>query len=346
MNAKPLLLKKGNLALFCSVAALCEVTEILVFLSLRMHKPFLTAALYFIILAWQYGWLRYTDSYKSFALLLLIATAVTGPFGCGICLLASIIYGNQAGIAVTPDEWIKSYFFYEEKEETEKIHERIAFGLDNLKPPHDIEPLQDILETGTVLQKQMVVVKIMRYFCSHFAPFLLRAVQDDNVAVRVQAATAMAKIERDFMTQYIALENALQHAPDPYEIRLKLAHLYDDYAHVGLIDEGSRTYFREKAITAYEACFAERKTAELRHLISRLYVRHGQYERAETLLSPAVASETLSVTSVLWYMEALFHLKKFRELRDTAIHYASVLKGSSKNLFPQEIKNVLCTWSA
>ena len=54
-----------------------------------------------------------------------------------------------------------------------------------------------------MLQKQMAIAKITQYFQPRFAPLLLQAVQDSNAAVRVQAATGLAKIEHDFMSQYL-----------------------------------------------------------------------------------------------------------------------------------------------
>ncbi len=346
MNVKPASLGKEGLALFCVAASACGVLELMIVSLLRSYHFAPAASIYLAVILWQLVWLRYTRHNRQFAMFLLIMTTIAGPFGCGICLLAAIIYGCVVSNAVLPDEWIRSYFFYEEKEASEKIHERITFGLDNLKPAHDIEPLQDILETGTVLQKQMVIAKITRYFCPQFSPFLLQAIQDENPAVRVQAATAMAKIERDFMTQYIALEDALENNPGDYETRLRLAQLYDSYAHAGLIDEESRKSCREKAISIYENCLKEQGNSQLRHLLARLYVRHGFYGKAEAILYPEIESGAIPFTGMLWYMEALFHLKKFKPLRQVAGQYIPMLSGAGNPMFQKEMENVLCTWNS
>ena len=76
-----------------------------------------------------------------------------------------------------------------------------------------VEPFNDILSGGSVVQKQLALAKIARYFRPNLAPLLLQAIHDPDAAVRVQAATAMARIERDFMKRRMDLEKKLAGQP-------------------------------------------------------------------------------------------------------------------------------------
>ncbi|MGB9152658.1 MAG: hypothetical protein WCD70_06185 [Alphaproteobacteria bacterium] len=258
-----------------------------------------------------------------FAAFMLPAVAVTGPFGALFCLLAALTHRFSSGDAESPAEWIEKLFERDAEDEGASICERIAMGLDTFKATENVMPFRDILAGGTTLQKQAAVAKISRYFRPQFAPLLLQAARNSNAAVRVQAATALAKIERDFMMRYINLENTFKNIPDHDPAKLKLADLYDDYAYANLLDDQNRHALREKAIHLYESCLGHEDRPEWRVRAARLYLRHEQPEKARQLLRPLV--EKNYCAALYWYMEALFRLKQYAALRDLADTYATDL---------------------
>jgi hypothetical protein len=284
---------------------------------------------------------------ERFSTFLLPCTIAAGPFGAGICLLAALVHKYCAVEAVSPSEWIESLFEREKDSESDRLHERISLGLDDFEAASDVEPFRDILTGGTVLQKQMAVAKIARHFRPQFAPLLMQAANDSNTAVRVQAATALAKIERDFMSRYIKLENALKDLPNSDPDKLKLAELYDEYAHAGLLDDNNRQALRLKAIAIYEACLAETNNPEWRVRLARLFLRQDEPESARRWLEPIIQSGNASRGAMYWYMEALFRLKLFGELRRLAGSDSPILKRTAANQpYMGEIENLLNVWQA
>jgi hypothetical protein len=253
---------------------------------------------------------------------LCLATLLAGPFGAGLCFLAALVHDRCAPNALSPAEWIESLFERTAVRESDRLYERIIFGLDDFEAVSGVEPFADILSSGTVLQKQMAIAKIARYFRPAFAPLLLQSARDPNAAVRVQAATALAKIERDFMARYMRLETELKNVPDQDPAKLELAQLYDDYAHAGLLDEGNRNDLRQKAIGIYEACLKERDNTDWRVRLARLYLRQNQPDKTLVWLEPVVTMETPPRGAMLWYMEALFRMKKFDAVRHFSGRYA------------------------
>jgi hypothetical protein len=295
---------------------------------------------------WAYFARRHYERDR-FSAFLLPLTMVAGPFGAGICLLAALVYAHCSPDAVSPSEWIESLFEREKDRESDRLHERIVLGLDDFEAAANVEPFRDILAGGTILQKQMAVAKIARHFRPQFAPLLLQAANDLNAAVRVQAATALAKIERDFMARYIKLENALKDLPDYDPAKLKLAELYDDYAHAGLLDDNNRQSLRLKAIAIYEACLAQKDNSEWRIRLARLYLRHDRPEEARRWLQPVIESENAPRGAMYWYMETLFRLKKFGDLRKLAGRDVPLpLKKTGHQPYFGEVESVVDVWQS
>ncbi|MGE3624058.1 MAG: hypothetical protein AB7H77_09355 [Bdellovibrionales bacterium] len=283
---------------------------------------------------------RHGERFSLYLLPLLIAT---GPFGAGIGLIAALIYTRQSPNATSPSEWIDNMFDHHETRESDHLHERISFGLDDFESSTGVEPFRDILSGGGILQKQMAIAKIARYFRPAFAPLLLQAARDRNAAVRVQAATALAKIERDFMARYIRLENELRDLPDHDPAKLELAELYDDYAHADLLDDNNRQSLRIKSIHIYEACLAQHDDPAWRIKLARLYLRENMPEKSCEWLKPLVEAADPQLSAVLWYMEALFRLKRFGELRQLAAAHAPTYRISTDAAY-NDLANLPLVW--
>lgn len=280
-----------------------------------------------------------------FSLLLALATACVGPFGAVLGFLAIVVYKLGTASALDPSEWIENIFSSHEISERERLQERLESDLDRSAAETGVEPFQDILANGTILQKQMTIAKITRYFHAKFTPLLFEAARNKMLAVRVQAATAVAKIEHDFMARYKRLEKELEKFPGRHDHRIELAQLYDDYAYAGLTDEEDRQSLRGKAIKIYEAHVAQKGDQGLLVRLARLYLRQDQPEKASELLGSVALSGTGTPAAASWYMEALFRQRRLKELRQFAESYAAS-RGKPAALYPvQEPDEIFRVWN-
>jgi hypothetical protein len=340
--------KKQSMRRFCFLATTVMLIEIVAFSFL--NKPYgmtIATGIHLSLMIGLYLWIRH--SYKKrggrFQMLLLIMTSATGPFGAAVCLMTAVGYSFFSGIAMHPNEWITKFFAEQEMQENIPLSERIELGMENLSEASDVEPFADILNCGTMANKQTVIAKITRHFRPQFAATLLRAAQDNNPAIRVHAAAALAKIERHFMAQYMGLEKALKNIPNHDKSRLQLAQVYEDYAQAGLIDEHSIYTLRIKAINIYEAYLAFNDYPEIKLRLARLYLHQNQAEKALSLLGETIATEKITPhILILLYMESLFCLRKFSEIRLVAKHYGHDFSITDNHNNHSEFEGALCSW--
>ena len=319
------MLKKEPMLMVLCLAADGFIAELGVCFELLSPANFkLALSIHIVTVALLTLWTFYLSRRHDFrfSLLLVLGTVVMGPFGAAVGFLAIIVYKLSTSSSVDPLEWMDNFFLPQKISLSERLRERLDSDLKRSAPAIST-PYQDILTNGTILQKQMTIAKITRYFRSQFAPLLLQAARNPEPAVRVQAATALAKINRDFMTRYMRLENELKDIPDSHERRIKLAQLYDDYAFAGLTDEESRHSMRSKAIKIYEAHVTQSNDQGLIVRLARLYLRQDQPEKASQLLGPVAMSGDTTLATASWYMEALFCQRRLKELRQFARAYAA-----------------------
>lgn len=336
--------RKESLTLFFCLAAVTLAAECFAAISLSVGQWQEAAALHGMVMSILLLWICHRPGIYRFAPLLLLMTAVAGPLGAAICIVSALVFASRAPNAVPPSVWIDAILNQEDTRDGDRLHDRLSMGLDNHALNSGVEPFQDILSSGTVLQKQMVTLKIARYFRPQFAPLLLQAAQDPNAAVRVQAATALAKIEHNFMTRCMQIEKHLKANPHDDAQSLRLAMLYDEYAQAGILDEITQAILCQKAIAIYEQQLVRRGDTELEERLARLYLCQHHPEKAFNLLDKAVESGDITPLAVLCYIEALFHLKKLGQVRRIATRYAYALTRLSGYTVIKEVENVLGAW--
>ncbi len=343
-------LTRGHLVIFLFMAVPVLIVECaVVYAGARMNMALFAMSVHVVTVMALSAWVYYAYGWRDCRLsaLLLVMTAAAGPFGAMICMMIAVGYLFFKPTGITPYEWIDSMLSNEENKETNNVTERINFNLDNHAANSAVEPFKDILAGGSVLQKQMTIAKISRYFNPQFAPLLLKAVQDANPAVRVQAATALAKLERHFMMQYMQLEKEMVNRPDFDEARLQLAKVYDDYADAGLLDECSLHNLRIKAIQTYEAYLAHYTNPEIKVRLAISYLRYNQPEKSYALLKQGIKSgEITDPAAILWYMEAMFALNKFSEIRCVLKSYANELASLDDEESGMTVGWLLSSWKS
>lgn len=344
---------------FCTMAIVTMLAELSILRKLLQTDGFsIAASLHLLVVLLLAIWLYNAKRLKRddrLLLLLLVMVAITGPFGAGICLLSAMAYMlMEVDVNESAAKWITNFSAYGGAQELNALESGMQYGQLALNQDNasccDTQPFSDILIGGTVLQKQMAIAKITRHFQPCFAPLLLNALSDVNAAVRVQAATAIAKIERDFMMEYLRRKKKIKSASD--EAGLQMADLCDNYAYSGILDEAASSNLRATAIGIYEENLSRHKDQDQQLCLARLYLRSEQTGKACSLLEDIIGSGNEDASAILWYMEALFRLKEFSRLRQLVKEYGYLLKdfandsvkdfGSSNSKL--ETKDMLGVW--
>ncbi len=252
-----------------------------------------------------------------YGLLLWLSTAAFGPLGPGGVLLAMVVERQQARSATSLAEWHASLFPPSEEGAHAALWRQVGQrGHDRPATP-DVTPFLDLLQFGSVPQRQAVIGIIVQQFSPAFAPALRAALRDDHNVVRVQAATAIARIEQQFFERTVALEAAVEQAPDDAAAVLALATHFDDQAFAGLLDPAREQACRTKATEWYgrrlELEPGDRNT-EFR--LARLLLRRGLPNDAEPRFRRLAADGYPAAT--LWLMESLFAARRFDEVHAVA----------------------------
>lgn len=334
---------------FCAVAIASLVVEGMLLLLLDNHSiPIVLGVAAHLGLVSSLGiWStlgRSTGGDKRLSLLLTLTTLMLGPFGAlgTLGTFASCLVTGRSTFAL--EDWHASLF----PEAGDPISSELIVGFDSGQPHEEtgvaVIPFKDILSFGTVEQKMEVLVRISKQFRPSLGPALKMALNDGSNAIRVQAGTIMAKIDHDFTRRACLLE---EHCAEPDvdpAVWLVLARHYDDYAHSGLVDEDRQRRLRRQALASYEKYLAQvGDDQESRVAIGRILLRSGQFEKAATWLEESIRDDHPSPQIVIWYMECLSCLSRYRELRQMA-------QKTFKNLqacdgFPQEVLDAVRLWA-
>jgi len=251
--------------------------------------------------------------------MLLIATTIAGPFGASGMLVTMVLGEIFSRTSITFEEWYESLFPTEETNEGRGILGLVK-GINALADGQtNVLPLNDILSFGSFAQKQAAVTLITKYYKPSFAPVLKKALADESNAIRVQAATVMAKIEAEFLPKMMALSREAGKRPgDAAALRALAAH-YDDYAFSGVLDPKREVETRGLAVETYRKLLALDATdANARAAVGRLLVRQRKYEDAADWYARYPVAEWPPAAR-LWHMESLFALGRYAELRALAV---------------------------
>lgn len=275
--------------------------------------------------------------------LLAITTAVFGPLGAAGSLLVFILRVIFPADAQGFEAWYRALFPEDEVEE----ERRLASLLDRVAGQEgevSIGPLFDILSHGTRAQKQIAIAVMTRGFNPVFAPALRMALRDTDNAIRVQAATSMTTIENNFMKRAAALDKAARAAPDSPEALKAVAQFNDDYAATGLLDPLRERRSRRTALDTYlKYLKLVPSDGPARLAVARLLIRRKRYSVAAAVLERCRHDALFTPNMAPWYMECLFHLRRYPELRRFAhSHLGDV---AQLDQFPIRVVEMVRLWA-
>ncbi len=261
-----------------------------------------------------------TGADSRFLMVLLVSSAALSIFGTLGTVLCTLLYLWHSRRSLPFSEWFESMFPSRILSAPEQVNDDILIGRDEAPKAYTVLPFLDIMTVGSDAQKREALSKMTMRFHPRFAPAFKKALQDESNMIRVQAATAITKIENAFLTRLMKLTELYQRFPRDPVVVLAIAQHCDDYAFTGVLDAERERDNREKALYYYNEYIKLSPRDENAHIaIGRLYVRDGDAARAADWLRDCVAQGFRSDTLMGWYVEALYAAKRYTELRNVAV---------------------------
>lgn len=246
-----------------------------------------------------------------------------GPAGClvsMICCTFNYIFSRNRKKNFS--EWLFQYLYSGNEHETrsDKLYQRIVAGQEALADNVDTEPLADIMESGTVEQKQQALIKAVKYFSPAMVPVLKAGLNDSNNLIRVQAAGGIARLQDDFHKKYVTSEKKLQEENGDSEDLIRFAGICEEYAQSGLLDSEKKAAAIKNSIAIYER-FSSANSGDMRINISliKMLMIDKNHKRAMEILdriTPHLSNPPLPVKSTV--MELLFETGNYEKMRNFA----------------------------
>ena len=275
--------------------------------------------------------------------ILAIVSSTTGIFGTVGALVGFIATKIFKQKSHHFKEWYESIFPTDTITNPQKIFDAITEGIDENPRRYGVMPFLDVMRLGSENQKRRALAKMTSRFHPRFAPAFRAALADPSNTIRVQAATAVAKVERDFMTRLERIELArTKHSKDPH-LTMALAKFYDDYAFTGVLDAELEKTNRERAINTYKSYLQQDpNSADAWVSIGRLLFRNRQWEEAAEWFRHALDRGWSSHSMLMWYFESLFRLGRFSELRRALLEHGRGVV--TVETLPKDVRDAVSFW--
>jgi hypothetical protein len=278
------------------------------------------------ILILIYAGLWRAGEYDPLLAIFVTTTTFMGPFGASGSVLMALLRVLFQSQSVTFQEWHSSLFPQLEIDPVRQIYQQLAIRGAKPGETSSVAPFTDVIALGTVQQKQTVTALIADNFRPGYTPALKAALNDPEPAVRVQAATAAARIENHFLQQSLALEDARAQRPQDPELLKRLAHHAEARADTGLLDPEPASAARRQALAFYQQYAAQRPNdVEITATISRLHLQLGSPDEALRQAETSVAAGSCPPSVVSCYLQALYNCGRFEDLRQACMHFRPAL---------------------
>lgn len=294
-----------------------------------------------------YGYRRLGRSWR-LAVVAFPIVLVLGPIGALGMFLTTILYAWYRKRATPFEVWYREILPEQITPPEERLIERLLVWGEETEIQHQQPmPFADVLAAGSRSEKQSAITLMLRNYHPSFAPAFREALSDSDNAVRVQAASAITRIEENFLADNLLLERRRASHPNDVKNLAKLAKHYDEHASSGLSDEETLAARRQKAELAYQQLH-ELKPDDAIVLWSfgRLLIRSERYNEAAKIFEKAL---DLSVDAVdplqrVWYWECLYNQARYAELRQQVrTHYEQIPKDT---VLPQALLDSIDLWLA
>ena len=335
--------------LTCLVAFLAFLAEAALLYAVLMEGfSFLSGLLIHIIIVGcliVYNGLFRASSEGRFARLLPLSVGTMGVYGAVGVMVTALSHLWFTRTAHPFKHWYENMFPEVVLSQAERVYDDIRIGRDESAKTYSVVPFLDVMSFGSEIQKRQALARMTSHFSPQFAPAIKKALGDASNMIRVQAATAIVKIEQQFVDRLMKLSRLAEHHPRDAIVLLALAGHYDQYAYAGLLDRDQELSNRKLALEYYNR-YLELKPEdiEVRARIGRLYMRNQDYGRAATWLRECIDKGYQSDAMRQWYMEALFASRRYEELRRFSNRMPPV--SGNNAVFNPALKEAVDLWAA
>src|SRR5882762_530040 len=258
-------------------------------------------------------WLYRRGEHSPIFLLFVVSVTALGPIGAGGSMIAALLHSFFVRRAIPFERWYASLFPRAEQDQVRALYEMIALRGAGPGARSTAAPFRDILALGTVKQKQSVINLITDYFTPAFALALRRALNDAEPAIRVQAASAAARIENQFLVRSMAIAEARANAT------------------------------RQQALELYEVVLSRGvQDPSIVESSARLLIELGRADEAVIRLEAWIAKPR-STALLARYVEGLFALRRYEQMRKVCICFIDELWTAD---LPDRVREAISLWAA
>lgn len=288
--------------------------------------------------------MRSGDTPRRQALLHAIMATALGPVGSAGCFLCCVLETAFRPHARPFSDWFASIFPEEDADRQDAFLELLRASDDPLRNSLRITSFRDTMSAGTIEQKQALLGLIARRFSPPFAPALHQALRDPVLAVRVQAASAVASIEARYAERTFDLtKRAEKSGGKPEDVRALAEHLVE-FAESGIAESTRSEDARKAALSSYDQLLATQpNNCEALVASSRLLLQFGNAGEAASRIRLATQLTGITADIASLQMQALFQLNRFDDIRKLARHWLSVSQGNDREA--QRLRSALRLWA-
>ena len=275
-----------------------------------------------------------------------VTVMLLGPVGAFGIALITLLYARYYRKSTPFDEWYKDLIPDQVTSQEERLVERLRSWQAEAERQQVPMPFADVLAEGSREEKITAITLMLRHYNASFAPAFREALNDADSAVRVQAASAITRIEENFLAENLSLEQRRAAQPGDNACLLKLAKHYDDHAAAGLCDTGSIAEYRRKAESAYRELHQNSpKDTGVLWSLGRLLIRAKNLKEAAVILEKALLlnNDTAKPSQRVWYWECLYEQQRYAELRQQVRQHFHEIP--SQTLLPQNLIDSINLWN-
>lgn len=238
-----------------------------------------------------------------------IATTAAGPAGAFCGLLAALLTGPFAARATPFEAWHRQLFAEDAAGPAPEAH------LQAQPPSKSLVAFADILRSGSLAQRLRAVAVMADAFRPAFAPALRLALENDEPAVRVQAATAVAQLDRRFSERVRRAEAKAADGADAAAFRAA-GEAQADFALSGIAEPERATASAARAEAWYRAALAH-APHDVQALagLGRVLLHQGRAAEAALCLERAIGAGLHRHETIEAYAGALLASGAYGKLR-------------------------------
>ena len=286
VDAHLALVTKSKGAMVLPLAAAVAAAESWIVYTMMMPGAVLTmgilAHMAIVLLLTLCAWALYRNKGDSrFVIVLCLAVLAAGPFGALGTMLAIIVGMGSRKTYRSFDEFFEGLSPSLQKTRSQVIYEDIMSGRDDASDQHSVIPFLDVISFGSEVQKRQALAKMTNHYQADFAPVFRKALNDPSNMIRVQAATAIARVESQFLKRMNKLSVTKLLAESNPEMLRAVAEHYDNYAYTGLLDKDTEIMNRSKALELYNKYLQLKPDDhDIYVKIGRIMMKNGQHAQA------------------------------------------------------------------